>query len=350
MRRSIEDGRSRPTDVPPNRPIRKPPTSDQIPGQVETSRVVLRFVADVIERGPATFTALEASTVGEVALHEDKSVSVEPSSSDDPLHVDVSRTMADSLLSSLCDVAAAPFKAFYAFGSGLVRSFGRLFSGDLGGAAVSFATTLKDAGVQLLGGILDAGIRIFAALSSSVSTLLGLESVGRTLSESERPRFKDLFGASVDLDLVRIKRGGPLTLGASKTIGDTIYLADACFDASGQLNDHGRATLDHEMGHVWQHQNGGDDYMHASLLAQASAFVTGGSRNGAYDWRTALGPPRRPFAELNPEQQASLIGALAGWAERDASTGQGGGLRFSAVEADYLREALVQVRAGAGAP
>ena len=45
-------------------------------------------------------------------------------------------------------------------------------------------------------------------------------------------------------------------------------------------------TLIHEMGHVWQYQNGGLAYIPESLWAQLKAAVSGKNRNAAYDWRT----------------------------------------------------------------
>jgi len=65
-------------------------------------------------------------------------------------------------------------------------------------------------------------------------------------------------------------------------------------------------TLIHEMGHVWQYQNGGLAYIPLSLLAQFKAWIGGGDRGGAYKWEPA-DKAGLPWENWNPEQQAQAI-------------------------------------------
>jgi hypothetical protein len=97
--------------------------------------------------------------------------------------------------------------------------------------------------------------------------------------------------------------------GAPKTIGNTIHLRSDWGHFIGdsmQLTQGGQETLIHEMGHVWQYQNGGLAYIPESLWAQFKGFIGAGSRGAAYDWREA-DRAGLPWEKWNPEQQAAAI-------------------------------------------
>ena len=142
------------------------------------------------------------------------------------------------------------------------------------------------------------------------------------------------------------------SVGAARTVGNTIYLPGEYFDGSGNLNANGRETLAHEMGHVWQNQNGGGDYMHKAVWSQLVAAVGSGSRNAAYDW-VAAAAKGVPFSSLNPEQQAHVIEDITLLLRAGSPIAAGsvvGGHTLTAAEAAYLQDAWNQVRAGTGAP
>ena len=118
-----------------------------------------------------------------------------------------------------------------------------------------------------------------------------------------------VFGDSVDLSRVVIRPGvgWPLDLiGRAYAIENTIFLLPE------EVLD--KATLVHELTHVWQHQNGGDAYIAESLIAQALG--------NAYDLGRGLGAGCE-WEELNCEQQAVLVQYAweQGWFK------QGGGRR-----------------------
>jgi hypothetical protein len=97
--------------------------------------------------------------------------------------------------------------------------------------------------------------------------------------------------------------------GAPKTLGNTIHLRSDWGHFIGdsmQLTQGGQETLIHEMGHVWQYQNGGLAYIPESLWAQFKGFIGAGSRGAAYDWREA-DRAGLPWEKWNPEQQAAAI-------------------------------------------
>jgi ABC-type molybdate transport system substrate-binding protein len=70
--------------------------------------------------------------------------------------------------------------------------------------------------------------------------------------------------------------------------------------------DPGLLVLAHEMGHVWQYQNGGLAYIPSSLIPQIVAGITGRSRNDAYNWKDAV-RNNIDWADWNAEQQAECI-------------------------------------------
>lgn len=155
-------------------------------------------------------------------------------------------------------------------------------------------------------------------LVGAIQTLLRLELGGRPLTSAEMDQAKSVFGASVDLGAVRVKEGGAglLTLpGRPWTCGNIIYFP------AGWPTD--TPTLTHELTHVWQFQHGGPAYMRLSVWAQY--FGEG------YSLEPAKG---KQWAELNPEQQATLVEIMSR------------GFSLPGMPAD----ALSLMRSGLGAP
>ncbi|MBK8012204.1 MAG: hypothetical protein IPK13_12720 [Deltaproteobacteria bacterium] len=233
------------------------------------------------------------------------------------------------------------------FFGGIISGIGKAFGSVFKGIGKAFGSVFKGIG-KAFGALIGKGVDCAVlGLAGFVERIQGLFSKGRSLTDDQKVRYRNVYGSTVDLDSVRIRRGGPLSWGASKTIGNTIFLQDDCFDANGQLNELGKNTLDHEMAHIWQYQNGGSDYIHGSIFAQAMGMVTDGDRRAAYDWRSAFNDGLA-FCDLNPEQQASLIAT----ATRLSPNGGPIEARSSITEAEaaYLNAALAEVRAGRGAP
>ncbi len=177
--------------------------------------------------------------------------------------------------------------------------------GQLGGA---FAAV----GLRVFGLGMDGVSRTAQCVVNGVLTLTFAEAPSRPLLPEEVQQLKQVYGESIDYSVVRIKRGGSTEWArlAPHVVGNIVYMTNhwgghPAFHPDGSLTPEGLETLLHEVGHVWQHQNGGGAYMHRALLAQFGAFLRCGARHGAYDWRKgqATGVP---FRELNPEQQASL--------------------------------------------
>lgn len=169
----------------------------------------------------------------------------------------------------------------------------------------------------------------------------------RPLTADEAAFARQIFGESLDPGPVRITRDSWLSFGAPKGLRNTVHLKSGWGHFRGEglaLTTAGVQTLVHELVHVWQYQNGGHAYMGESVLAQGVAILRHRDRGRAYRWRRAL-ESGRPWAEWNPEQQASAV-------ERYAVAMLGARTSRSPADAHVLTvlgPAIVELRAGRGA-
>jgi hypothetical protein len=127
----------------------------------------------------------------------------------------------------------------------------------------------------------------------------------RRLHPDEIANAGEIFGEGIDYDAVRITRGSLFAIFSATALGNRINLQAAHFEAGTlNLNETGMSVLIHELAHVWQYQTSGLRYIASSLGAQFWAWMTTGSRRGAYDWRKVL---HKPWPHWNAEQQAQCI-------------------------------------------
>lgn len=111
------------------------------------------------------------------------------------------------------------------------------------------------------------------------------------------------------------------------------------------------SVLVHETTHVWQHQNGGTDYMSEALFAQMLG--------GGYRYEDDILIKNKTWAMLNPEQQGQLIedAFASGFLQNGIPNGRwmeslpGGGSRQRAdIEQYFINQNILgQLRAGQGA-
>jgi hypothetical protein len=210
--------------------------------------------------------------------------------------------------------------------------FGKIFSGDFSGGFKDLGLGLAKIFVQTPA---DAVLMMGGRLVSAVQTAVGLEPVGRKLTDAEISELKKVYGDSIDYSQVRIKEGnaGLFSLtGRPFTHGNTIYIPDKALPLQTEV-------LVHEMGHVWQNQHGGTDYMSEALWAQ--------NLGDGYDYEKALGEGKS-WSELNPEQQAELLETAY---RQGFFDGTGRRFMVNGVDyTDYMNNVLKQVRSGQGAP
>lgn len=160
---------------------------------------------------------------------------------------------------------------------------------------------------------------------------LGLEAPAVKLTSEQVFELEKIFLSSVDYSKVLIKAGNShlLTMsGRAFVMGNTIYMPEKQYSFD---------LLVHEMVHVWQHQNGGYGYIGKSLVGQywgeGYSFVKGIS--GGKSW-----------AELNPEQQASLIEHA--YVNNFFFNGEKEFIYWGRDYTNYLKQALVELRNGKG--
>ncbi len=231
-------------------------------------------------------------------------------------------------------------------GAGLVYSAGdaalaaadgsvRVLRGDFAGARERFG----DSAGHLVHGASSAAIMLAVGGVSALQEVLGIESTARKLTDQELAAVRSVYGDSIDYTQVRIKEGSSGLFGFNDrpfVVGNTIYMKD--------FRD--LHTLVHEMGHVWQHQNSGIEYLSEALLEQRD-------RHEAYAWEKEV--PATAWEDLNPEMQAELLADA--WKAGFFTQGQQGYQRFFwDVDRDgkaedltaYMLDAAGKVRRGIG--
>jgi len=221
------------------------------------------------------------------------------------------------------------------------RGLGRLLTGRFS----TGGQELRRGVLKLVQLPLDVLLSLGGRVLSGIQTLLGIEPVGSRLTPRQITELRKVFGDSLDYERVRLKVGrlGLLSLaGRPFVLGHTLYVPrdiPRTDSAAFQLPMH---LLIQEMGHIWQYQAGGTDYVCETLW---SPWFGEGS-----DWRTAL-DAGRSWGELDPEQQVRLLKvayARSGYFEAP-------GQRFVDEDTgvDYtgqLARALEQLRTRKGAP
>lgn len=120
----------------------------------------------------------------------------------------------------------------------------------------------------------------------------------RSLSESELEAARKVFASGLKYESVRIEKMGGFTElingRRAYTLGNTINLPSKAHAYPHQYV----SVIIHELIHVWQYQRSGWSYIPNALLAQT--FGDG------YDFAKAL-RQGKPWAKMNPEQQAQMI-------------------------------------------
>ena len=241
---------------------------------------------------------------------------------------DAVHSLGTGVVSMVRGIGMNLWEGFGTFASG----FGKLFRGDFGGAFKAWGSGLVKLAVQTP---VDAVLMMGGRAISSIQTLIGLEPPGRKLTATEIAELRKVYGDSIDYGNVKVKEGSSGLFSLTNrpfTHGDTIYVPKGSLPLSTDL-------LVHEMGHVWQHQHGGTDYMSEALWAQ--------NFGDGYDFEKGV-REGKSWSELNPEQQAELLQTAYRSGFFNAP-----GARFvynTHDYTDYLNNALSQVRNGKGAP
>ncbi|WP_428264927.1 DUF4157 domain-containing protein [Haliangium sp.] len=208
-----------------------------------------------------------------------------------------------------------------------------------------------------------AGGLLGATVGATGGLLLGdkLFTPKRRLRNEEKAYAKEIFKDSVNYDKVRITRDGPLSVGAPRTVGNTIHIPSSWTGNNmfkkgkkgtiPSLSDPGLKLLIHEMTHVWQYQQGGAAYIGDSSWSQFKASFSSDRRGGAYKWRRPQ-KAGKPWHKWNPEEQAAAVAEYNGlYREQMSLRSKGSDLSSTDLDTmDTLKEYVDNVRAGKGAP
>jgi hypothetical protein len=268
--------------------------------------------------------------------------------------IDGARTLTETANGLVRDGFRTATETPLALFRGVEESVKLAAQGKWGDAALRFGQGFLDAGTRLAGNLVDGGARLIQGAAGAVLTVAFLEKPTRGLTGEEKQLLRSVYGDSLDYDSIRLKESASTeVLGmAPHTIGNTIYVpkewgGKPVFNDDGSLTQSGKELLIHETCHAWQNQNGGGDYIHRSLISQGMAALGGGSRDGAYNWREGV-KQGKPWSELNPEQQASLIEDLGTGLLNDGKFTVSDIPGLSAAEFAYMQSAWQQLRQGAG--
>lgn len=218
-----------------------------------------------------------------------------------------------------------------------MRGVGKLFRGDFGG----FGDMAKASWKAFVQTPADALLLVGGRLISSIQTLIGLEPPGRKLRPDEIAILRQVYGDSIDYDAIVIKEGDAGLFSTNDrpfAHGNTIYMKGRTITPE---------ILVHEVGHVWQYQNGGSDYMTEALWSQQFGH--------GYAWEDSV--PQTPWEDLEPEQQSELLGTAYVYGTFNPRSPNYGKFHFD-VDGDgwpedltaYIQRVMREVRAGRGAP
>jgi hypothetical protein len=139
-----------------------------------------------------------------------------------------------------------------------------------------------------------------------------IKPTSRSLTTTEIEIAKSVFGDAINYSLVRIDEAS-LLVGARKylTGGDdapfTLFNTINSFGSIDINKAEGRATLIHELAHVWQYQHTGSIYAADAIIAQIKE-----GRNEAYDYGGVAGLVNKiaqgqGITSFNPEEQAAIV-------------------------------------------
>ena len=243
------------------------------------------------------------------------------------------------------DLAKGGFNAVRGIGLNLFKSANSAFSGISNIFSGNFTQGVKDIGRSVIKTTLQTPID--AIIAGIGNPLLSIGAKSESLSDKQKIIAREIFDESINLDSVRIKTvanwvsGGFSSYARALVIGNDILVPQKQ-DLKGLPDIHNDQELfNHELTHIWQHQNGGTNYLTEALYAQ-------GLGDG-YDIHKGLTEDKK-FAELNPEQQGEMVKMI--YQRKNLSRQQRASDCFPSdiVTDSQIEEALYSIRNGLGAP
>ena len=205
------------------------------------------------------------------------------------------------------DAIKFPFELGQILVGGIVETGTALINGDLSGAFDALIGTAGDLAGATAGQFVDTFVLTLHATVNFVESVTG-QIDERSLSQAEIEYLRPIYGDSIDYSAVTVQSGGlkeSLNMRAN-VVGNDVFMPEDLFMEDGvTLTPEGLETLGHEVGHIWQFQNRGPDYISGALYAQNTQGAGSLGTGEAYDW-LAVADEGVHFNDMNPESQAEL--------------------------------------------
>ncbi len=242
----------------------------------------------------------------------------------DPINEHVVQPLIDlgeSVIDITVDLLTFPLELGGIVFDGLGDFVTALGNGDWSAAGQALVDTFVDSFHAAGGQITDTVLMSLHALVNFVESATGVIEE-RPLSQDEINYLHPIFGDSIDYSEVTVQSGGLKELAnfRANVVGNDVFLPEDLFEDGGPgLTEEGLETLGHEMGHVWQFQTQGPEYIHTALADQHNHGGSGVGSGEAYDW-LHVADQGVSFSDMGPESQAELasfIGQII-----DPNTGQ----------------------------
>lgn len=215
--------------------------------------------------------------------------------------------LGESLIDITVDLFTFPLELGEIVFGGINEFVSALGDGDWSAAGQAVVDTFVDSFHAAGGQITDTLLMSLHAVVNLVESVAGLIDE-RPLSQAEIDYLRPIYGDSIDYSDVTVQSGGVkevLNLNAH-VVGNDIFMPEDSFLNGGPgLTGSGLVLLSHEMGHIWQFQNEGPEYIHTALADQHNHGGDGVGSGEAYDW-LHVADQGVSFSDMGPEAQAEL--------------------------------------------
>jgi len=214
---------------------------------------------------------------------------------------------AQSIRDITVDLLTFPLELGQIATEGLGNFVAALADGDFSAAGQAIVDSFVDSFHAAGGQITDTVLMGLHAVVNLIESTLGLIEE-RPLSQAEIDYLRPIFGNSINYRAVTVQSGGikeSLNM-RPNVVGNDIFMSEELFlDGGPGLTKDGLVILSHEMGHIWQFQNRGPEYIHTALADQHNHGSQGVGSGGAYDW-LFIADQGVSFNNMGPESQAEL--------------------------------------------
>ncbi|ASJ74847.1 hypothetical protein [Granulosicoccus antarcticus] len=215
--------------------------------------------------------------------------------------------LGESIIDITVDIFTSPVELGQVAFAGIDDFVSALGDGDWSAAGQAIVDNFVDSFHAANGQLTDTLVMSLHMAVNLVESTAGIIEE-RPLSQNEIDYLRPIFGNSIDYSEVTVQSGGVKELlnMRANVVGNDIFMSEDDFaDGGPGLTDAGLVTLGHEMGHIWQFQTQGPEYIHTALADQENHGSQGVGTGEAYDW-LHVADQGVSFSDMGPERQAEL--------------------------------------------